>query len=631
MKAQAAEKKYDPNTSYERENLERIAKEWAKFCKDKGVQNPGRHDFRIWMTQNYPRITVLDALKQMAMDAVWGKADPYRSPSNGEPEHQADHYQKRLSGDKDRKEKTEAARTRKVGDVVYMTPDALDNYGEQYAGKPLTITHVSTKYMPAKEFYAKGKPDGYHPGYDESMNGMALYDFDGLNSSLYEYEIRSQKSTAAKIDRVWVVMYPNPQSEISDILFSANVEELQRQFKGGLDAKEVFGMYDNEKEARGHARSLLDALPGKIEGMMRAKAGEDFGSVGFSIDVGEPHMLQDNATEDGLGEINWEKATQDALTIESRMMNFIREKYGKARDEGHGGRGDELVGTLWPKDQAALDEILAVIEHGEPLGGGRGNLGEPMSIYDGLTYDTIWSVSLDFFNYQPEEGITTEGRRKVKAEGDDKALIKQMLAALKKAELSTTQIAMVSEIGKKSKDEKIRWFESQLKQLGNELRAAIEKAGGNVTAMRTRADADINSDLLHACEYAEVNISEDPDYEKMGANIKGAVKTLRRAINKAKPGTFDSVAMKTTADADDEGGDLRTELTDEDGMAIIDKIQNTPDMQDSEFHEFVEGLGIEPSAAETFAYGLLYDLLNEDAQPEPKPQADMVAAGKKKK
>lgn len=76
----------------------------------------------------------------------------------------------------------------KIGDQVSLTSDALTNYGEQYSGKKFTISHVATKYMPASEFYAKGKPNGYHPGFDASAYG-ALYDCIGLHFSLYEWEV----------------------------------------------------------------------------------------------------------------------------------------------------------------------------------------------------------------------------------------------------------------------------------------------------------------------------------------------------------------------------------------------------------------------------------------------------------
>lgn len=77
-----------------------------------------------------------------------------------------------------------------------MTNDAIDNYGQEWRGVVLTPIHRATKYMPADEFYRKGMPEGYHPGYDESMKGIALYDLkredtgEELNFSLYSWELR---------------------------------------------------------------------------------------------------------------------------------------------------------------------------------------------------------------------------------------------------------------------------------------------------------------------------------------------------------------------------------------------------------------------------------------------------------
>lgn len=70
-----------------------------------------------------------------------------------------------------------------------MTEPALENYGEAYRGRRFTVSHVATAYMPAAQFFAHGKPDGFHPGFDESA-GCALYDLNGLNFSLYEWEVR---------------------------------------------------------------------------------------------------------------------------------------------------------------------------------------------------------------------------------------------------------------------------------------------------------------------------------------------------------------------------------------------------------------------------------------------------------
>jgi hypothetical protein len=85
--------------------------------------------------------------------------------------------------------------THKVGDIVTMTNEALDNYGEQWRGVRLKITHKATKYMPAAEFFSKGKPIGFHPGYDKSSGGplfelQTVETGEPLGFSLYQWEVQ---------------------------------------------------------------------------------------------------------------------------------------------------------------------------------------------------------------------------------------------------------------------------------------------------------------------------------------------------------------------------------------------------------------------------------------------------------
>ena len=51
-----------------------------------------------------------------------------------------------------------------------------------------------------------------------------------------------------------------------------------------------------------------------------------------------------------------------------------------------------------------------------------------------------------------------------------------LLVALNRAELSTTQIRMAADIGRKSAKSKVTWYVGQLEQLGREIRAAIAQA-----------------------------------------------------------------------------------------------------------------------------------------------------------
>ena len=77
----------------------------------------------------------------------------------------------------------------KIGDKIKLTSDALENYGEGYKNTVLEITHIATSYMPAKEYYAKGQPSSYHPGFDSSAKST-LYDFKNFPNSLYKWEMK---------------------------------------------------------------------------------------------------------------------------------------------------------------------------------------------------------------------------------------------------------------------------------------------------------------------------------------------------------------------------------------------------------------------------------------------------------
>jgi hypothetical protein len=74
----------------------------------------------------------------------------------------------------------------KVGDKFQLSKDALDNYGEEYAGKTFTVRAVYTHYVPAAKM--ESDPSG-HPGFDEA-GGSCLYGSQELNFDVYEWEMR---------------------------------------------------------------------------------------------------------------------------------------------------------------------------------------------------------------------------------------------------------------------------------------------------------------------------------------------------------------------------------------------------------------------------------------------------------
>lgn len=84
-----------------------------------------------------------------------------------------------------------------MGKRVVMTKDAVENYGSEWYGVVLEITHTARRYMPAAQFFAQGKPAGYHPGYDPGADNAPLYDLKRVATgekvpfSLYSWEVRT--------------------------------------------------------------------------------------------------------------------------------------------------------------------------------------------------------------------------------------------------------------------------------------------------------------------------------------------------------------------------------------------------------------------------------------------------------
>ena len=118
-------------------------------------------------------------------------------------------------------------------------------------------------------------------------------------------------------------------------------------------------------------------------------------TCGFAIDMDNDEILEENAGEDGIT-LDWDKLSEDASVIESRMLKWLDYRYGTARDEGHNSN-DELVGTLFVYRN--VDEISEVIEHGEPMRQSSGSWSEPDNLWEGLHYPRLWNdITIDFFD-----------------------------------------------------------------------------------------------------------------------------------------------------------------------------------------------------------------------------------------
>ena len=60
-----------------------------------------------------------------------------------------------------------------------------------------------------------------------------------------------------KINKFWIATKPTPDSELGDICFETDIKGLEFQFKGGLTAAEIEGVYTEKWEARMLAEILM--------------------------------------------------------------------------------------------------------------------------------------------------------------------------------------------------------------------------------------------------------------------------------------------------------------------------------------------------------------------------------------
>ena len=74
----------------------------------------------------------------------------------------------------------------KIGDKVKIASDNDNENYDKFRGKILTVSHVATS-------------EKQHRGYDSGMEGMALYDFNGVPFSLYEYEIEPKYAKGSTV------------------------------------------------------------------------------------------------------------------------------------------------------------------------------------------------------------------------------------------------------------------------------------------------------------------------------------------------------------------------------------------------------------------------------------------------
>lgn len=60
-----------------------------------------------------------------------------------------------------------------------------------------------------------------------------------------------------KITRFWIVTEATKHSTLADICFQVDIEDLEKQFKGGLKAENVVGMWLDQSPAEQKAKMLI--------------------------------------------------------------------------------------------------------------------------------------------------------------------------------------------------------------------------------------------------------------------------------------------------------------------------------------------------------------------------------------
>lgn len=63
-----------------------------------------------------------------------------------------------------------------------------------------------------------------------------------------------------RIEKFWLVVKPQPLSELGDVCFETDAKGLALQFKGGLDPEEIHAVFTARNEAEREGARILAAF-----------------------------------------------------------------------------------------------------------------------------------------------------------------------------------------------------------------------------------------------------------------------------------------------------------------------------------------------------------------------------------
>jgi hypothetical protein len=190
-----------------------------------------------------------------------------------------------------------------------------------------------------------------------------------------------------------------------------------------IDFGALFGRYEAalSKGSKSEEGAVDDDFERTAQIKLSRKA-QSFGnkrtSYGFFVYLGD-NQFEENAQEDGW-DVN-DPSESDALTdaaqkVEDNVLSWLNKYVGNVRSEGHNSR-DELAGTIFVDVGSEGQKFIeSVIEGGEPVSEGKGDL--PFDATEGVEYKYagIFNVYLDFMR---DEEVDEVEAKKAQSEDED--------------------------------------------------------------------------------------------------------------------------------------------------------------------------------------------------------------------
>lgn len=160
------------------------------------------------------------------------------------------------------------------------------------------------------------------------------------------------------------------------------------------------------KQKRGGRESYVSEGQLVEAGERKMNASEK--SCGFAISIYDQSMIEENAAErvreegtEGFGRLvtkkgeitnaGWDQLNKDVSQLERNSLNWLKKKFGGARDDGHD--SDDLVGSVWYDPENT--EQMELLELASPSPGRSERIDMQDASFGDLSH-TVWEGVSDF-------------------------------------------------------------------------------------------------------------------------------------------------------------------------------------------------------------------------------------------